>query len=186
MRSSRTHVLLPSRRVRSLARRIDEAVSAGVRDEPWRQVVRERGPSCEGPRVPGTGFEPVFLGSEASVLPARRSRSRRTARRARARTRRRSRVVRRGGRSGGDRTLTSPGKSRVRFQLRYGPVVTSIGDAHARHSRRDRAEARARIARVRDRSGARGVAATRRAARGTRGDRTLIPRLKRPVLDRLS
>jgi hypothetical protein len=25
--------------------------------------------------VPGTGFEPVFLGSEASVLPARRSRN---------------------------------------------------------------------------------------------------------------
>lgn len=29
--------------------------------------------------VPGTGFEPVFLGSEASVLPARRSRNEKSA-----------------------------------------------------------------------------------------------------------
>lgn len=86
------------------------------------KLSESEGPSCEGPTVPGTGFEPVFLGSEASVLPARRSRSRRTAWRARARARRRGRVVRRGGRSGGDRTLTFPGKSRVRFQLRYGPA----------------------------------------------------------------
>lgn len=56
---------------------------------------------------PGTGFEPVFLDSETSVLPARRSRSEARSRRA--------------GRSGGNRTLTTPGKSRVRFRLRYGP-----------------------------------------------------------------
>ena len=69
--------------------------------------------------VPGAGFEPAFLGPEPSVLPARRSRI--------------------DGGSGGIRTLAVSGKSRVRFQLRYGP------------------------------------------ARGTRGTRTLISRVKSPV-----
>ena len=51
--------------------------------KPHARTRRALAPSCHRARdlafsvllVPGTGFEPVFLGSEASVLPARRSRS---------------------------------------------------------------------------------------------------------------
>src|SRR5215207_2030134 len=89
--------------------------------------------------VPGTGFEPVFLDSETSVLPARRSRNVSRLVRLHART----------SRSGGTRTLTNPLKRRVRSPLRYGPKC---------------------IVRASDRCG------------GTRGTRTLTPRVKSPVL----
>jgi hypothetical protein len=122
MRSSRTHVLLPSRRVRSLARRNDEAVSAGVRDEPWRQVFRERGPRVRSQfRAQGSNLSfwvqrPVSCqlddpGAGDGVTPSRREGARHPSPRRR-----------RSSRSGGGRTLTTPGKSRVRFQLRYGPM----------------------------------------------------------------
>lgn len=53
---------------------------------------------------PGTGFEPVFLGPEPSVLPLDDPGT---------------------SRSGGTRTLNTPGKSRVRSPLRHGPACTS-------------------------------------------------------------
>ena len=62
--------------------------------------------------VPGTGFEPVFLDSETSVLPARRSRSAGAAAPSR---------------SGGNRTLTTSIKSRVRL-----PITLRTREARAR------------------------------------------------------
>lgn len=113
--SPRACGLLPTHRARSLSRRNGGAVSQRARGETWRQLFTERAPP-EGGTDPGTGFEPVFLDSETSVLPARRSRNepRRPASRGRS------------GRSGGNRTLSRPGKSRVRFQLRYGPVRVRV------------------------------------------------------------
>ena len=55
--------------------------------------------------------------------------------------RRRCRVVRRSSRSGGNRTLTNPGKSRVRFRLRHGPVEQSELRAERAESRRTKREA---------------------------------------------
>ena len=75
-----------------------------------RQVFRERGRrtrSCDA-LVPGTGVEPVFLDSETSVLPARRSRSA---------PRRATEVARRSCGSGGSRTLTTSIKNRVRLPV---------------------------------------------------------------------
>jgi hypothetical protein len=77
-----------------------------------RQVFREHGPRAGLPArgfVPGAGVEPAFLDSETSVLPARRSRSDE------------SDVACEGhtspGRSGGNRTLTTSIKSRVRLPI---------------------------------------------------------------------
>ena len=74
---------------------------------------------CRWAAVPGAGFEPAFLGSEASVLPARRSRSGSTDDACEAHTSAVSRDAprertRRSSRSGGTRTLTTSIKSRVR------------------------------------------------------------------------
>lgn len=75
-----------------------------------------RGSLWREPRVPGTGFEPVFLGSEASVLPARRSRSAATT----------LRNPRRGHTSpvGPEGLEPSPPRLRVECacRLRYGPA----------------------------------------------------------------
>ena len=77
-----------------------------------RPIFIERG-ACHAvratPSVPGTGFEPVSLDSETSVLPARRSR-RVAAASDQGRARRSSR-------SGGTRTLTTSIKSRVRLPI---------------------------------------------------------------------
>ena len=98
---------------------------AGRRSGQRARTRRALAPSCQRARdlpderavVPGTGFEPVFLASETSVLPLDDPGA------VTASARRLCCVVRRSGRSGGNRTLTIPIKSRVRFQLRYGPVT---------------------------------------------------------------
>lgn len=145
--------------------------------------------------VPGTGFEPVFLGSEASVLPARRSRNASVVRD--ERREKRDETARDGtdafvacggytspsppgsfdeescsSRSGGDRTLTTPGKSRVRFQLRYGPVnqVSRDGESSERSAK---SEMR-RVKRVRSERRVLASQAPYRAQRA-RGTRTSEP-----------
>ena len=106
---------------------------AGRRSGQRARTRRALAPSCQRARdlsreraaVPGTGFEPVFLASETSVLPLDDPGA------VTASARRLCCVVRRSGRSGGNRTLTTPIKSRVRFRLRYGPVSGDEREARA-------------------------------------------------------
>lgn len=90
--------------------------------------------------VPGAGFEPAFLDSETSVLPARRSRSDGDVGTERAPDtrhpwpRRAPEVARRSSRSGGNRTLTTSIKSRVRLPI----TLRTRADTRSRGTRGSR------------------------------------------------